>query len=135
MAIEEIAEMKKLTEQMAALKESMREKKYDVEAREKVDELRGFITGIDEKMKDLRDERKQILDEMRPYEDILKTMGKARAPVSRVRGELKDPETGEVYASYADATRAAGIYTAGQSQHTVWTRQKGYDLEPIKTTE
>jgi len=133
MAIPEIEEMRLLTEKMTALKESMREQKYDVEARDKVDELKGYITGIDERMTALREERKDILDEMRPYEDILKTMGKARIPSQRTRGELKDPTTGAIYASYAEATREAGLYTAGQSQHTVWTRSKGYDLEAVES--
>lgn len=131
MAIKEIEEMQELAEKMAALKESMREKKYDVEARAKVDELRGFITSIDENMKDLREKRKNILDEMRPYEDILKALGKVRTPVARARGKLKDPKTGEIYASYAEATRTEDMYVAGQSQHAVWKREKGYDLEPV----
>lgn len=131
MAIEEIAKMQELAKQMAALKESMREKKYDVEAREKVDELKDVITGIDDKMKSLRDERKLVLDEMRPYEDILKTMGKVRTPVARARGKLKDPKTGEEFASYAEATRSKNIYVAGQSQHAVWKREKEYDLVPV----
>lgn len=133
MAIEEVEQMKALREQMAALKESMKEKEYDVEAREKVDELKGVITGIDDKMESLREKRKHILDEMRPYEDILKTMGQSRSrtPTARVSGKLKDPETGKVYNSYADATRTAKIYTVGQSQHSVWVRSKGYDLEPV----
>lgn len=133
MAIDEINEMKNLMEQMEALRASMQAKEYDVEARTKVEELRQVISGIDDQMKMLREERKNVLDEMRPYEDILKAMGKPRmiSTPTGARCTLKDPETGKEYASYADAARKEGIYVPGASQHAIWMREKGYDLEQV----
>lgn len=68
------------------------------------------------------------LTRIKELEDLV---GIHRNGRSKKTGKLKDPQTGTVYASYAEACAKSDIQVGTASAHRKWTASKGYELEVI----
>lgn len=136
-----LQEMQKLKEQMEALAAKSDEGGEIDEAVTALDALAVETDQIDNELIKLNEARAVVVDKMAPYHELLnltghshKTMTGTRrksAGAGGSRGKVKDPKTGKVYGSGAEACRENGIDVAGASAIVKWKAAKGYDLERV----
>jgi len=139
---ETLAQMQKLKEQMEALAAKSDEGGEVAEAVTALDAFAVKADAIDNEVLKLNEKRAAIVVQMEPYHELLtltghahKTMSGARRKANGVtssRGKVKDPQSGKVYSSGAEACRDCDIDVAGASAMVKWKAAKGYELERVE---
>lgn len=140
-----LKEMEALKAQMAALATEMSESGEVKQAIETLDVLKAESDEFDKQITELMSRKTAVLEEMVPYHELLAMTGNTHPTMSKKRASgtssatgvkrtpLKDPTTGKVYSSYADACKENGIDVKGASGHVKWVSTMGYDL--VQTEE
>lgn len=107
--------------------------------KEQKEAIQNQISELRQQMSNIEAEMAKLEQEMRKLKAIADFVGitligyepiPAKTTTVRKTGKkLRDPKTGQIYNSYADACRAQGIEYGAASAHQVWVRKMGYDLE------